>query len=193
MQFKTSKGVILCTGDYGMDDEMIEKYCPWALGVPKLMLETVTGDGLKMGLWIGAAIEEAPHCAMLHFNSTNEKPVVHFRPVGMMGRGWFLYVEQAGERIANEGLSDEYLANIVLRQPGKSFFQVFDARWVTDQNRADVENALTTGAVLKAGTLEELALEVRRRCEGLQSDCRTGTTSWSSWARTSTLARNPTT
>jgi fumarate reductase flavoprotein subunit len=51
----TRKAVILCTGDYGMDDEMIEKYSPWALGVPKLMLETVTGDGLNMGLRVGAA------------------------------------------------------------------------------------------------------------------------------------------
>jgi fumarate reductase flavoprotein subunit len=163
VQFNARKGVILCTGDYGMDDEMLEKYCPWVLGLPKLMLETVTGDGLKMGLWAGAAIEESPHCAMLHFNSTNEKPVINFRPVevmnrvGMMGRAVFLYVNKLGERIIDESLSDEFLANIVLRQPGKSFFQVFDAKWVTDQNRADVEQSIATGAVLQADTLEELA------------------------------------
>lgn len=157
VRFNARKGVILCTGDYGMDDEMLEKYCPWVLGLPKLMLDTMTGDGLKMGLWVGAAIEEAPHCAMLHFNSTNEEPVIHYRPVGMMNRGAFLYVNKLGERIIDESLSDEFLANIVLRQPGKSFFQVFDAKWVTDQNRADVENAITTGAVLQADTLEELA------------------------------------
>ena len=55
LQCNVSKAVILCTGDYGMDDEMMEKYCPWAIGVPKLMLDTVTGDGHKMGMWIGAA------------------------------------------------------------------------------------------------------------------------------------------
>jgi hypothetical protein len=94
---------------------------------------------------------------MLHFNSTNEKPVIHYRPVGMMNRAAFLYVNKLGERIIDESLSDEFLANIVLRQPGKSFFQVFDARWVTEQNRADVEKAIATGAVLRADTLEELA------------------------------------
>jgi len=110
-----------------MDDEMLEKYCPWVLGLPKLMLDTMTGDGLKMGLWVGAAIEGSPHCAMLHFNSTNEEPVIHYRPVGMMNRAAFLYLNKLGERIIDESLSDEFLANIVLRQPGKSFFQVFDA------------------------------------------------------------------
>ena len=34
---------------------------------------------------------------------------------------------------------------------------MFDARWLTDQTRADVENALATGAVLKADKLQELA------------------------------------
>ena len=98
VQFNARKGIILCTGDYGMDDEMLEKYCPWVLGLPKLMLDTMTGDGLKMGLWVGAAVEEAPHCAMLHFNSTNEEPVIHYRPVGMMNRALFLYVNKLGER-----------------------------------------------------------------------------------------------
>jgi fumarate reductase flavoprotein subunit len=121
------------------------------------MLETMTGDGLKMGIWAGAAVEESPHCAMLHFNSTNEKPVIHYRPVGMMNRGAFLYVNKLGERIIDESLSDEFIANIVLRQPGKSFFQVFDAKWVVDQNRADVEKSVATGAVLQADTIEELA------------------------------------
>jgi fumarate reductase flavoprotein subunit len=159
VQINASKAVILCTGDYGMDEEMLEKYAPWVRGVPKLMLDTETGDGHKAGLWVGAAMDEAPHCAVLHFNSTNEKPVIHFRPVGMIPgqRGSFLYINKLGERIVDESLSDELLANIVLRQPGKTCWQVFDAKSINDQNRADVEKCLKTGAVLKADTIEALA------------------------------------
>jgi hypothetical protein len=123
------------------------------------MLPTVTGDGHKMGIWAGAALEDAPHCAMLHFNSTNEKPVIHFRPVGMMNRRAFLYVNKRGERIVNEASSDEHLANIVLRQPGKVFWQVFDAKSVGDDNRGDVEKCVQTGAVLTSETLDALALQ----------------------------------
>ena len=158
VQFNASKAVILCTGDYGMDEEMMEKYCPWALGTPKLMLDTVTGDGHKMGLWVGAAMDEAPHCPMLHFNSTNEKPVIHFRPLGMMAfKGNFLYVNKKGQRIMNEAGSEEFMANIVLRQPGKTCWQVFDAKAINDKNRADIEKCIGTGAVLQADTIEKLA------------------------------------
>ena len=45
-----------------------------------------------------------------------------------MDRCIYLYVNKLGERIVNEGLSDEFIANIVLRQPGKTCWQVFDAR-----------------------------------------------------------------
>jgi fumarate reductase flavoprotein subunit len=158
IQFNASQAVILCTGDYGMDDQMLEKYAPWAKGIPKLMLDTVTGDGHKMGLWAGAAMEESPHCAVLHFNSTNEKPVIHFRPLGMMMyRGNYLYVNKFGERIVDESQFDEFLANIVLRQPGKTFWQVFDVKSLNDTNREDVEKGTKTGSVLKADTIEALA------------------------------------
>ena len=62
-----SKAVILCTGDYGMDEEMLEKYCPWAIGVPKLMLDTVTGDGPKngMGLARPSTIRPTVPCCIL--------------------------------------------------------------------------------------------------------------------------------
>jgi fumarate reductase flavoprotein subunit len=93
VRVNAAKAVIIATGDYGMDDEMLEEYCPWVLGVPKLMLPTVTGDA--WGQRVGAKIEDGPHCAMLHFNSTNETPVVHWRPIGMMTHSRSI-CEQAG-------------------------------------------------------------------------------------------------
>jgi fumarate reductase flavoprotein subunit len=157
IRFNTSKAVILCTGDYSMDEEMLEKYCPWAGHTPKMMLETETGDGHKMGLWIGAAIEDAPHCPIVLFKSTNEIPVRFFRPLGEWeDQGNYLYVNKFGERFANESIPMEYLANIVLRQPNKTYWQVFDEKCITDHHRSDVEKCLKSGAVLKADTIEEL-------------------------------------
>ncbi|MBP1707875.1 MAG: fumarate reductase flavoprotein subunit FccA, partial [Chloroflexi bacterium] len=72
-RFDAHKGVIICTGDYGNDKEMVKKYC-WPI-ISQLQSEytyTVksrqiinTGDGHKMGIWIGAAIDDPPHCALL--------------------------------------------------------------------------------------------------------------------------------
>ena len=160
VRVNAAKAVILATGDYGMDDAMLGEYCPWVLGLPKLMLPTVTGDGHRMAMWVGAKIEDGPHCAMLHFNSTNETPVVHWRPVGMMSHQSNLYVNKLGERIVDESLSHEFQANIVMRQPGKSYFQVFDAKSVNDSNCGDVDKCTLTGAVLKGDTVEELAVKL---------------------------------
>jgi fumarate reductase flavoprotein subunit len=68
IQFNAGRGVVLCTGDYGSDREMVEKYCDWrALGHLKCAYEggLNTGDGLKMGLGIGAAVDDPHHCVML--------------------------------------------------------------------------------------------------------------------------------
>jgi fumarate reductase flavoprotein subunit len=38
-----------------------------------------------MALWVGAAIEDEPHCPVIHFISTNAKPPRMNRPLGMGG------------------------------------------------------------------------------------------------------------
>lgn len=35
IRFNASKAVILCTGDYGNNPEMMEKYCPWAAEIAR--------------------------------------------------------------------------------------------------------------------------------------------------------------
>jgi hypothetical protein len=60
----------------------------------------------------------------------------------------FLYVNQAGERFSDESIPYEYWAAAVLRQPGKTMWQVFDSQSVDERSRAAVEKALATGEVL---------------------------------------------
>ena len=57
VQFNASKGVILCTGDYGSNYEMCYDLCPWVPGTNNYYFPNYnTGDGHKMGTWkIGRA------------------------------------------------------------------------------------------------------------------------------------------
>ena len=66
-QFNARKGVILCTGDYGNNSEMLRQYCSTSTTNLDCAYNPPvnTGDGLKMGMWIGADIDEAPHCMAL--------------------------------------------------------------------------------------------------------------------------------
>jgi fumarate reductase flavoprotein subunit len=159
VRFNAGRAVVICTGDYGSNPELVQKYAPWASGCLSLYsIGTNTGDGLMMASEVGALIEDAPHCAMIHFNSTNARPASMNRPIkAHPGFNPYLYVNKAGERFSDESIPYEYWAAAVLRQPGKTMWQVFDSKSVDEHGKAAVEKALTTGEVLTASTLEELA------------------------------------
>lgn len=62
-----SKGVILATGDHGSNQEIVAHYCPEVIAnnIASLWMNfdvegnpTNTGDGLKLGAWAGAAIQQ---------------------------------------------------------------------------------------------------------------------------------------
>ena len=72
-QFNAAKGVVLATGDFSADKDMVAKYCPSILPLIKdvevdydrgLSCNGIFfGDGHKMGLWVGAAWQRAFPCA----------------------------------------------------------------------------------------------------------------------------------
>ena len=173
LQFNASRGVVLCTGDYGSDRRMVKKYCDWqALGRLKCAYEggLNTGDGLKMGLQVGAAVDEPHHCAML-FDWTvwSEKGLFN------MARQPWLYVNLNGERFMNEDLPWGYECNQILRQPGQVAWAVWDAKydreWPKMKSQCcknmgpptylwdpkQLDEAINQGNVLTAQTTGELA------------------------------------
>ena len=61
IRVNASKGVILATGDLSDDPEMLECFAPHVVGIHGMHSEHCnTGDGHKMGLWAGAAMD-LPH------------------------------------------------------------------------------------------------------------------------------------
>ena len=164
IQFNARKGVILCTGDYGHNPEMVKKYIPkrathftdifygfypdfsmdpdllkkyigaGALPIPDHLKapHKNTGDGHQMGLWVGAAIDEPPHCPMLFDHGVVESPTPIFVP---LTRQPFLNVNLNGERFKNEELPYGYICNADLTQPGHVKWVVWDAKWEEDTRR----------------------------------------------------------
>ena len=172
IQFNARKAVILCTGDYGNDPQMVRRYCRPAVHDLKVVYEpdVNTGDGHKMGMWIGAAIDETPHCAMIW-------DFAIFSHTGLfnLGRQPWLYVNADGERFMNEDLPYGYECNQMLRQPGGFSWAIWDAKydreWPKMQSQCCknmgpptflwhpklLEEALENGNVLTASTIQELA------------------------------------
>ena len=63
IQVNAKNGVIVCTGGYGANDEMLQDLCPgnsnWCV-----LRDSVTeeGDGIRMALWAGAELEAGGSC-----------------------------------------------------------------------------------------------------------------------------------
>ena len=119
--FKVNRAVVLCTGDYGGDRQMVRKYCWESLGNMKCQYDPPvnTGDGHKMGLWIGAAIDAPPHCAMLFDWAVWSEEGLF----GLARQPW-LYVNSNGDRFMNEDLPYNYACCQVLQQPGHIWWSV---------------------------------------------------------------------
>ena len=65
IQFNAKKGVILAAGDYQNDDDMVNYYIPDLKNLGRKQTNK-TGDGHKMAIWAGGAMEEIGHTKMLH-------------------------------------------------------------------------------------------------------------------------------
>ena len=120
IQFNASKGVILCTGDYGHNYEMLAAYCPqmlpYAAGSPYNPAVN-TGDGHQMGMWIGGVLEPTPHCPIDHTSGGN------------MGNSAFLHVNNLGERYENEDTDSGGNSQSMQRQPGNCYWQIYDSKY----------------------------------------------------------------
>lgn len=159
-----SKAIVMATGDYGNDPEMVEAFCPWQkLADVNFYTPPInTGDGHKMGLWIGAAMQSGPHCPALH----PERIVSQDEPP--MGASPVLRVNANGKRYENEQVPAPLVCEGRIRQPQNIAWAVFDAKWQDDAPRMSagllrtpIINELNVKKLeenaLKADTLEKLA------------------------------------
>jgi len=155
IRFNSNKAVVLCTGDYGNNPEMVVKYCP-AVEDMVSTLVTATGDGHQMAMWIGAVMEPGPHPTMTHGMA------------GPVGCGAFLQVNRKGERFHNEDVPGECYCIAIKNQPGQMSWQIFDSKY-QDQfpymgiglgkhvKPGDMINEFVMQQAIKADSIEELA------------------------------------
>ena len=158
-----AKNVILCTGDLTSSEEMKEAYFPMLVGRPTLHTSKCnTGDGQKMGMWVGASFDNAPAGVMLHYD-----PSPLSFPAPPMSAAPWLHVNIFGERFCNEYVGYQASATAVSAQPEFRAYQVIDSHFMENLDYykngfrrgtlAVWEQCVNEGSILKADTLEELA------------------------------------
>lgn len=160
LEVKATKGVILCSGDCSRDEEMKTAYAPMTVGVPlRTGFMGNTGDGTKMALWAGGALEDCPANIQIHICEASGPNTI------FLSIPW-LHVNNQGKRFANEEMNYQYFSTAVAMQPDYKCYQIIDSHLLdnidayTMGSKATAEElqaALDEGRILKADTLEELA------------------------------------
>ncbi|NTU89076.1 MAG: FAD-dependent oxidoreductase [Actinobacteria bacterium] len=136
IKYEGTKAVVMATGDFSHNKDMMAKYCPQALpllaegdipvdynlgfGVGGLM----PGDGQKMGLWIGAAWQVAqPNCMMLYAPFPIAQP--YTAHTGLM-------MNANGERFMNEDTIGAMASAALTHQPGKTAYCIWSSNYAED-------------------------------------------------------------
>ena len=176
------KAVILTTGDYTGDPEILKTYFPQFVNNPQIPcgMDTNkkpanTGDGHRMGMWIGAKLENSPPAINCHNMG------------GSMGVTPFLMLDTQGRRFMNEDATGSKVEQVLHTLPDEKAWQIFDSNWrqqipymphghgccshaVPEELEGKVRNgpmdgyasqfqidkAVESGSTVKADTLEEL-------------------------------------
>lgn len=170
IQFNASKGVIVATGDYQNNDEMVNYYMPDMIHFGRKQYNK-TGDGHCMVVWAGGAMEPLNHTHMLHDFDGG--------PASMCDMPFLDVKISDGSRFVNEVVEMSLLNNYLKSEKDAGIYaQIFDANYMTQaaewpgklfspeelelyMPEAEVEDrtGVFEGLVstFKADTLEELA------------------------------------
>lgn len=127
-RYNASKGVVLATGDFSQDKDMVAKYCPIAL--PFGNGGVYDGSGLKLALWIGAAWQKyTPNAPMLATMGDEVLPC-RWWAEGALTTFPGLLVNNKGVRYSNENCTYGYMPYPQRVQPDGCAFLIWDADWV---------------------------------------------------------------
>ena len=124
IQFNASNGVIVATGDYENDDEMMAYYEPGVANIYRKE-NNKTGDGQKMMVWAGARMEDA--CGSKVQHDFDAGP-------GSMADMPFLAVKNNGTRFCNEASCEmAVMGNFLRSEEDQGWYtQVFDSNYMAD-------------------------------------------------------------
>lgn len=119
------KGVLLATGGFSRNKEMLKSYSPQLRKAAVIAGEGATGDGLEMALKLGAQIIDTEHLKASFGFVRNPSTMDDLSLIQYFGA---IIVNQEGHRFVNESLPYKELADHALAQNGRETYVIFDER-----------------------------------------------------------------
>ena len=145
------KAVILATGGFGANLDMIASFRPDLQGTVTTNAPGATGDGIVMAQEVGAALVDIEQ---IQLHPTVEQTTSMLITESVRGDGAIL-VNQGGKRFTNELLTRDAVSAAELEQEGCYAYIIFDQH-LRDNLKA-IEKYVTNGLTKQADTIEGLA------------------------------------
>jgi hypothetical protein len=150
-----SKGVVIATGDYSNNQDLLNVWCPAAAEFQPYTMPERNGDGHLMAVWAGAAMAPHPHTKMVH----------SFPYLNLQVQNPWMLTDLHGDRVFPEDMLYDLRCNAIRGHRDNRSVQIFDSNYnryltewglseLTDETRADY---LDKGWLVVADTIEEVA------------------------------------
>jgi len=152
-----AKAVIIATGGFGDNPDMIKKYTgyEWGKDLNSIRILGVSGDGIRMAWEVGAAPTE------MTIELTYSMPGVLEGPLGMTFRQPHLLVNLLGERFMDEGVmhNTTFTGNAISRQKNRSAFLIFDEEIKKHMETVGFDAVSVVFPMLKSGNIDPFIKE----------------------------------
>jgi flavocytochrome c len=155
-----SKSVVLATGGFDRNPELVKKYAAVAEGQTTYAGTGNTGDALKMVEKLNAGV--VTHGGVIGFRTVPGEPA-YTTEVCMLMWMPYLSVNKQGQRFVNEAIDYPLFYEQLVKQEDKISYLIFDG----STHMPALDKAVEKGSAFVADTLEELAQKAGIKADGL--------------------------
>ena len=149
-----AKSVVIATGGFGANAEMVEKYKPELKGFATTNAEGAQGQGIDMATAAGAATVDMDQIQIHPTVHIEEDGNAHLITEGLRGDGAIL-VNAEGKRFYDEVSTRDKVSAAIIAQPEKSAWLIVDQSMV--DKSAVIAGYIKSGYTVTGATYEELA------------------------------------
>lgn len=155
-QLIKAKAVILATGGFGANAQLISRLRPDLSGLKTTNQAGATGDGLQLAEGVGAAVRDL---SFIQVHPTVQQDQAHTYLIGEAVRGeGAILVNQQGNRFVNELATRRVVSEAIFALPAKSAWLVFDQ--AVRQRVKAVDFYCSVGLVEQAANLQQLGQQI---------------------------------
>lgn len=164
IEFIGEKGVILATGGYAANFDMVKEYLSDGVyqkeNLPKTLENTnhpgATGDGIKMAKEVNSQLIDMKHVQLLPMPADRFGPTINVDNVIFINKDGLRYVKEDGRR-------DEICLATFAQKDGQ-YYMINDSQIIPQDRKTtsgqNLDELIKKGTVIEAPTLKELAKEI---------------------------------